>query len=375
MRRTRRTNTKSSFFRKMKEATIRPKNYATFHTVCDSDSYQGKGKAKQTGNCSSSSNWKSEWMKGTGDKATGPVAVQENEMERRLRSENDLLKARLNAANNAIRNMEKTQKKQEKQAIRDVDRARKEQEKQDRAPGTSPLRFFLDTMRNTKQASIPHDDKSSFSAAVASQAETVKMGSSSKNRQHASKTKNKKHRDNNNRGNGESTPKSKFSCSKSLVYGSKLRKKLAKKEAMERMKREQMGRFEVITPPCTPERKNKDIKTSSPDSMQALDILKDISSSILGIRNFRQQKPVEKGKREDKLLALSRLSTTTLISQSHSDNGNVQYSYAGKYPIDVYQATPVSDDYSDEEEYLSVIHEINEYSGEECSDEDDRVEI
>jgi len=42
-----RKSKKSSLFGKMKQATARSKKYETFHTVCDSASYQGEGSISQ----------------------------------------------------------------------------------------------------------------------------------------------------------------------------------------------------------------------------------------------------------------------------------------------------------------------------------------
>lgn len=376
----------------MKEATIRPRNYHTFHTVCSSNSYQGKG--KETDTTDSSTNWKSEWIKGSKTNNL-PMAVQESEKERRLRSENDMLKARLNAATKAIRDMERAQKRQDQQPIHELE---KNMNKVKNNRSSSNFRSFLDAMINRKQSSmgvVQHDDQSSISAACASQASTVQMGSSAKNRSANNRLhsqlykipKQQRNRSNNTRskGNGEKHTNTKakgifsLSCSKSLMCGSKLRKKILQKESLaEQMKRDNMGQIEIIvTPPCTPERKHRDanIETTSPPT-EAADILRDISSNIniLGIQKYN--------KLDRSLGHLSTTAHSTDRSKNNIKNTHnssfVQYKYTGSYPIDLYQATPICDDYSDseEEDYLSTIHEnVAANGGEYTSDEEDRVEI
>jgi len=54
-----RKSKKSSLFGKMKQATACSKNYETFHTVCDSASYQGEG-SKPNGTANDFKNWTSD---------------------------------------------------------------------------------------------------------------------------------------------------------------------------------------------------------------------------------------------------------------------------------------------------------------------------
>ena len=117
-------------------------------------------------------------MKGNTKNTRAKVPVQENETERKLRKENDLLKVRLNAANNAIRDMENIRREQEKQILCQLSTSVV-------APGSvsgatsspssspSPLLCFL-SMRNKKERQ-EHMDKnnddnaqSSFSNAFTS---------------------------------------------------------------------------------------------------------------------------------------------------------------------------------------------------------------
>ncbi len=402
-RRQRRTKPRnSSFFTKMVEATIhRPKNYSTFHTECDSISYQGKAKnAKNVDNdhgeqesANSSMNWKAEWMKGSaaGSLASGSnpalTAAQESEIEKKLRSENDELKCRLNAANNAIRDLERAHRQQEKKAIRELVRARKKQDKlraQAQAHGRglttsiSPLRSFVDFIKNKNEVYIDGDDQSSVSAAVASTASTVQMGSSSKNTRQARKARKKARRKSNDDDDADDKQKSgkiKMSCSKALIYGKKLRKKIAATEAMRRSRNR--GAFEVTqldaTPPCTPER-----KSSTEYHISDRDLFEDISSGIVGIDIVKKNS--RRGKKREE--TLSCLSTMTLLSKKseliQDNSSNVdQCSFKRDYPIDLYPATPIfEENFSNQEEFLSTIHESNETNSEECaSEKEDRVEI
>jgi len=323
---------KSSFFRKMREATIRPKNYSSFQTVDNPDPHQG-GKKKHD-------DWAISWMR-TNQRS---IPVQENEAERKLREENEKLKHRLNAANNAIRDLENVCKKH-----------------QDPVPqgfcSVLPKKY-----RETQKARID-DDKSIHSSAVFSQASTVKMGSSTRNtKRNGSLGKGRKAQN-----SAEKEPKpSKFkpSCYKSLLFGPKLRQKLAQKEMEASQDRP------VVTPPCTPERSSRG-SSEKKSKMGASDILTDISNSLLGIGNSNPD-TLPKEERGKKLLSLNRLSSKNSSSRRRKD-GDVQYKYDGAYPIDIYQAHPISSHDSSDEFQLSEIQERSTEGF--SSDEDDRAEI
>ena len=172
----------------MKQATAHSKNYETFHTVCDSASYQGGG-SKPNGTANASKNWTSDWMKGNTKNTRAKVPVQENETERKLRKENDLLKVRLNAANNAIRDMENICREQEKQILCQLSTsvvAPGSVSGATSSPSSSPSPLLCFLMRNKKERQ-EHMDKnndddaqSSFSNACTSEASTVQMGSLTK---------------------------------------------------------------------------------------------------------------------------------------------------------------------------------------------------
>ena len=326
-------------------AIIRPKNYKSFQTVCDSDSYQGAAAKDRRNDDESGTSWTNDWMKMAGNKKRLPV--QEVEAGR-LREENELLKGRLNAANNAIRDLENVCKKHQDQG---------------EEPTPSSFCSFLPKKYRGMQSASDGDDRSSHSAAVASQASTVRMGSLTKKKCETRKQKNNNRR--NNVQNDESPKSSRFkpSCSKSLLFGSKLRKQLAQRESS----REQ--RDGDVTPPCTPERPTRNTDNAT-DHMPVADILKDMASHLVGIVNFRPT-TVPKNERRNKLLSLSRLSTKTHAS---GVRGETDYEEPdGAYPIDIQSANPIYDSEVDDSEedasYLSVIHE--EY----YSDEEDRAEI
>jgi len=313
---------KKSFFHKMREATFRPKNYSSFKTVHDSDSRQDGNKKEH--------DWAASWMR-TSQRSR---SVHENESERMLKEENDKLKKRLNVANNAIRDLEYVCKKHEDSSER---------------PAPKGLCSLLPkTYRETQNDRI-EDDKSFYSSAVNSQAATIQMGSSSANK----KCK---------------PSKFKPSCYKSLLFGTKLRKKLALKE-MEASN----YRTKERTPPCTPERtpKNQNKKKST---MGASDILKDISSSLLGIGNVNHV-PLPKEEKRKKLLSINRLISKP-SSFGRRRDGGVRYNYDGAYPIDINQANPIDDNDSSDDDQLPVIQESD--STEEFSYDDDdfsRAEI
>ena len=111
-----------------------------------------------------------------------------------------------------------------------------------------------------------------------------------------------------------------------------------------------------ITPPYTAERKRSDdTESSDPTSNEftptpVTDILKDISDSILGIGNVRSSSAaLPKEKKEKKLQSFtSRLSTKTCFSQNRGKSDESNYTFEsseyGAYPIDLYHASPISDD-------------------------------
>ena len=141
-----------------------------------------------------------------------------------------------------------------------------------------------------------------------------------------------------------------------------------------------------ITPPYTAERKRSDdTESSDPTSIEftttpVTDILKDISNSILGIGHVRSSSAAPpKEKQEKKLQSFtSRLTTNTFFSQNRgkSDESNYTFESSGydAYPIDLYHANPISDDYhySDDDDLLPTIHENDTAT---CKSSDDRVEI
>ena len=157
--------------------------------------------------------------------------------------------------------------------------------------------------------------------------------------------------------------KNKSSCSRSLIFGATLLKKLAERETKSTLVMHTETGSEIeqpmpnITPPCTLERKRSDdTESSDPTSIEftptpVTDILKDISNSILGIGNVRSSSSaaLPKEKQEKKLQSFtSRLSTKTFFSQNRGKSDESNYTFEsseyGAYPIDLYHASLISDD-------------------------------
>ena len=312
-------------------------------------------------------------MKGNTKNTRAKVPVQENETERKLRKENDLLKVRLNAANNAIRDMENIRHEQVKQILCQLSTsvvAPGSVSGATSSPSSSPSPLLCFLMRNKKERQ-EHMDKnndddaqSSFSNACTSEASTVQMGSLTKNRQRdQSKSKSKSKKRRTWKKDVEATSsKNKSSCSRSLIFGATLLKKLAERETKSTLVMHTKTGPGIeqpvpdITPPCTPERKRSDdTESSDPTSNEftptpVTDILKDISDSILGIGNVRSSSAaLPKEKKEKKLQSFtSRLSTKTFFSQNRGKSDESNYTFEsseyGAYPIDLYHASPISDD-------------------------------
>lgn len=326
---------KSSLFRKMREATIRPKNYSSFQTVDSPDPPQCVKKKDDE--------WAISWMR-TNHRS---IPVQENKAERKLREENEKLKQRLNSANNAIRDLENVCKKH-----------------QDPIPqrfcSVQPKKY------REKQNARIDDDNSLHSSAVTSQTSTVKMGSSTRNKKRNGSSIGKGMKAQNSAEKEPKPSRFKPSCYKSFVFGPKLRQKLAQKE----MEASQ-DRASDVTPPCTPERSSRG-SNEKKSALEVHDILTDISNSLLGIRNVNPD-TLSKEERRKKLLSFSRLSSQ-INSSRHKKDGDVQYKYDGAYPIDIYQAHPISSEDSSDEFQLPAIQESLTEAGF-SSDENDRAEI
>lgn len=311
-----------SLFRKMREVTMRPRNYASFHTtVSDSDSYQGGNRERNE--------WISSWKSGR----KTPVSGQENESERKLREENEALKIRLNAANNAIR---------------DLENACKNHRHQDE--GVAPQRFcslLPKSYRDRQDDVYTCDNRSHYSTAVASQASTVQMGSGAAHKLRLTG------RCKNQTVTALDQKDFKHSCSNSLIFGPKLRKKLALREINTSTEYVSDG----VTPPCTPERSNGIPVVSKSAKERAIGSLRDSSSGNVGIEHFHQ-KSLGKRERQRKLLSFSRLVSRPHTSGRKTTDAN-QYSYDGTYPIDIYPASPIHDDTDDSDvEQLPVVQEM-----------------
>lgn len=320
---------KKSLFRKMREIAIRPKNYTSFHTiVSDSDSYQCGRK--------SMNEWTGSWKNSSSNE---PILVQENESERRLREENEALKIRLNVANNTIRDLENVCKKH-----------------RDQLEGGTPPRFcsFLPKAYRDRQGhNENHDDQSHYSMAVTSHASTVQMGSAAAQKQRAGSHTNRNISET-RREEAKSVKNFKKSCSNSLIFGPKLRKKLESRETMSRTEF-----LANVTPPCTPER-TKGRSTDSKGNKFRVDEspATDAASFQIGIAHVERDSLPKEAKHK-KLLTLSRLVSRPRAKAARGKGGEEQYNYVDEYPIDISRANPIYDesDESDDEYRLPVIYE------------------
>mmetsp|Transcript_12078 Transcript_12078/g.22605 ORF Transcript_12078/g.22605 Transcript_12078/m.22605 type:complete len:336 (+) Transcript_12078:255-1262(+) len=307
-----------SLFRKMREIAIRPRNYTSFHTtVSDSDSYQGGKKEKNE--------WATSWM----SSFNSPVSIEENESERRLREENEALKIRLNAANNTIRDLENVCKKHRNEL-----------------DGVANQRFcsFLPKSHRDRRGDVcTFDNRSHYSTAVASQASTVQMGSGAaaqKSRSSCCKNQNVTAVD---QDDARAAKNFKPSCSNSLLFGPKLRKRLALRGIDT-----SIGYVSDVTPPCTPERSRRSPNVNKLTKEKAVNV---------GIEQLDRMS-LPKEERHRKLLSFSRLvSKPQRHASKHKDND--RYSYDGSYPIDIFPAAPIYDDTDDSDvERLPVIQEV-----------------
>jgi hypothetical protein len=318
-----------SLFRKMREVAIRPRNYAAFHTtMSDSDSYQGGKKERNE--------WTTSWKNGS----KMPVTAEENESERKLREENEALKIRLNAANNAIRDLENVCKKHRHQV-----------------QGTTTQRFcsFLPkSYRDRQGGTYSCDNRSHYSTAVASQASTVQMGSGAVQKLRGpGRSKDQNNITASDQDGAKVVKSFKHSCSNSLIFGPKLRKKLALREIVTSTEN-----VSDVTPPCTPERSKRNHTKTKSAKDKAIGSLRSGTWGNVGIDHF-DRISLPKEERRRKLLSFKRLtSNTQALSRLEYDDAN-QYVYDGAYPIDIYPANPIHDDTDDSDvEQLPVVHEM-----------------
>lgn len=294
-----------SLFLKMREIAIRPRNYTSFHTtVSDSDSYQGGKKGKNE--------WATSWM----SSFKSPVSVEENESERRLREENEALKIRLNVANNTIRDLENVCKKHRNEL--------------DGVACQRVCSFLPKSHLDRRGGVCTFDNRSHYSTAVASQASTVQMGSGAaaqKSRSSRCKNQNMTAVD---QDDARAAKTFKPSCSNSLLFGPKLRKKLALRD-----NGRSIGYASDVTPPCTPE----------------------MSKRSPTINKLTKENAVNVGIEQLDRMFSRLVSKPRRHGSKHKYKD--QYSYDGSFPKDIFHAAPIYEDTDDSDvEQLPVVQKV-----------------
>lgn len=349
----------------MRESAFRPKDYSCFHTVCDSQ----RSVNQKVGH--DSENWASQWA--NNNSGSGCTITRSMEESKRLRSENEALKKRLNAANNAIRDMEKIYKNERRRRGESKPRMH---------------RFLGGKKRNGQEKGVYNSDDQSAFGADMSQASTVQMGSSKLNEKlHPTRKRdedNYRRRHNSpNHSTSDRSSKPKFSffgelCSRTLIV-------TPAKRRSQRLAKESKGKSfstddeEEFTPPCTPER------TMSDEEVRPLplkDILMDINET-LGASKQHESAAAANNERQNKLLSFGLLMSKKPLPPVKVVEGEME---DGSYPIELQQANPIDDYegdhfeseedncYGDDSSDLSIIYECTREDSSTVYDED-RVEI
>ncbi len=343
------------------------------------------------------------------------------DVEINLRMENEQLKQRLNAANNAIRDLEKVYKNSRVY--------KKEPSSSLSSSSTKKNKIFSKLLGRRKGDGLNPinsncDDRSTLSVA-ASEASTVQMGSSKKCKlkRTSQQCRNKWNKENmrkerhartskenlyfkrqqanrNQRRTDLSKPKLMClgSCSKNLILGPVLRQMNAIESAT---RTRNTAAYNLTTPPCTPERTRNDEDRPHPaKSLPVEDILSDIDEACMA-KTLGIAKRVEKQKKPISLTQLSKMTNLSPTNRNRNRNCNRDHDQGvdvdGSYPVDLVdlqQANPIMDDehndeYDDSDEgegdssYASSSNDsdsshlpiIYEYGSESERSEDSRVEI